>query len=91
MALFYGKHKVQNFDTWAPYFYGDQDRLHNAGARTVSVMRSATDPNEVHFIFEVSDPAAFFGALQSPEVGELMQKAGVLEQPVVYRLEEMPH
>lgn len=91
MALYYGKHKVKDYDAWRPYFDGDQQRIHSVGAKTINVMRGTEDPNDVHFIFEVPDIAAFAGVLQQPEVAEIMQKAGVLEQPVMYKLEELPH
>ena len=89
MPLFYGKHKVQDYETWRPYFDGDQDRIHRVGAKTLNVMRSAHDPNEVHFVFDVPDPAAFLAELQHPEVAALMQRAGVLEQPSMYQLQEL--
>jgi hypothetical protein len=91
MALYYGKHKVKDYDAWRPYFDADQPRLNGVGATAVSVMRSANDPNEVHFIFDVPDFAAFAGVMQSPELGEVMQKAGVIEQPSIYKLEEPGH
>ena len=91
MALYYGKHKVKDYDAWRPYFDGDQHRIHSVGAKTISVMRSTEDPNDVHFVFDIPDFGAFMGMLQTPETGEIFQKAGVMEQPVVYRLEELPH
>jgi hypothetical protein len=92
MALYYGKHKVQNYDAWRPHFDADQERIHSVGAKCLSVLRSTADPNDVHFVFDVPDMAAFLGVLQTPETAEIMQKTGVLEQPVIYRLEDLqPH
>ncbi len=54
-------------------------------------MRSTEDTNAVHFIFEVPDINAFGPVLETPEVGGGWQKAGVLEQPVMYQPEELPH
>lgn len=89
MALYYGKHKVSDYQQWRPYFDGDQERIHTAGAKCLSVMRSTDDPNEVHFLFDVPDPQKFFSVLQSAETAGIMQQAGVLEQPKIYRLEEL--
>jgi hypothetical protein len=89
MALYYGKHKVADYDTWRPYFDADHDRLTSVGAKCISVLRSAEDPNDVHFVFDIPDFAAFMGALQQPSAAEIMQKAGVLEQPVIYKLEAL--
>jgi hypothetical protein len=88
MAYYYGKHKVRDYEQWRPYFDGDQQRIHSAGARCLNVMRSTEDPNEVHFLFDVPDLHRFLSVLQAPETGDIMQKAGVLEQPQIYRLEE---
>ena len=86
MALYYGKHRVRDYEHWRPYFDRDQDRLHKVGAKCVNVMRSTNDPNEVHFVFDVPDLGAFLGALGNPETADIMQQAGVLEQPTVYEL-----
>lgn len=89
MALYYGKHKVRDYAAWRPYFDGDQGRLQNIGVKLVNVMRSAEDPNEVHFIFDIPDFGAMMNLLQAPDTQEILQKAGVLEQPVIYKLHAM--
>ena len=90
MPLIYGKHRVKDYDHWRPYFDNDQQRIHSVGAKTLSVMRSTSDPNEIHFVFDVPDPEAFGAALADPEVGQIMQAAGVLDQPTMYILHEIP-
>jgi hypothetical protein len=89
MALYYGKHKVQDYEAWRPHFDADQDRIHSVGAKCLSVLRSTSDPNDVHFVFDVPDMAAFLGVLQTPETAAIMQKAGVLEPPTMYKLDEL--
>jgi hypothetical protein len=89
MALYYGKHKVRDYEQWRPYFDGDQERIGRVGAKCLNVMRSTDDPNEVHFIFDLPDVHAFVGELQGPEVAELFQRAGVLEPPKIYRLQDV--
>ena len=89
MAHYYGKHKVADYDAWRPYFDGDAARRESVGVTTVNVMRSAADPNEVHFIFDVPDMPAFAAIMQDPQFGEIMHKAGVLEQPSIYKLEAL--
>jgi hypothetical protein len=89
MALYYGKHNVRDYDEWRPYFDGDQERIHAAGATCLNVMRSADNPNDVHFLFNVPDLQKFLSVLQSPETAGIMQQAGVMEQPIIYRLEEL--
>jgi hypothetical protein len=86
MALYYGKHKVRDYEAWRPYFDDDQERIKRTGAKLVNVMRSAEDPNEVHFLFDIPDFDAFMGTLNEPGTMEIMERAGVLESPVLYRL-----
>ena len=89
MALYYCRHQVKDYDAWRPYFDADQPRIHSVGAKTVSVMRSTDDPNNVHFVFDIPDLEAFMGQMQSQELQDILQKAGVMEQPVFYGLEEL--
>lgn len=88
MALYYGKHKVRDFDHWRPYFEGDQQRLNHIGVRLVHLLRGADDPNEVHFIFDVPDLHAFLSLLQQDDSKKLLHEAGVLELPVLYQMQE---
>ena len=91
MALYYGKHKVKDYDAWRPFFDTDEERSWSHGATAVSVMRSVSDPNEVHFVFDVPDLDAFMTMMQSPQLGAILEQAGVLEHPIMYRLEEVRH
>ena len=87
MALYYGKHKVKDYSQWRVLFDGDQDRLASIGVILLNVMQSIDDPNEVHFIFDIPDFGAFVHMMQTPHSKGLLLKAGVLEQPVIYRLQ----
>ena len=89
MALYYGTHKVVDYDAWRPYFDNDDAQREALGTKVISVMRSAHDPNEVHFIFDVADLGKFGAFMQNPEMAAMMQKAGVLEQPVIYKMETL--
>jgi hypothetical protein len=87
MALYYAKHKVRDYNYWRPFFDADMERLRTIGAKCIKIMQSADDPNEVHFLFEVPDLYQFLDELQGK--GDLMKKAGVIEQPWLYRLESI--
>jgi hypothetical protein len=92
-TFFYGtllrKHKVRDYEQWRPYFDGDQQRIKSAGAKCVNIMRSTDDPNEIHFLFDVPDLPRFLSILEAPETAGVMEQAGVLEQPKLFRLEEL--
>ena len=87
MALYYGKHKVRDYNQWRTLFDEDQERLGTIGVQLVKVMQSTDDCNEVHFIFDIPDFGAFLHMMQTPQSKGLLLKAGVLEQPVIYRLQ----
>ena len=91
MALYYGKHKVADYDAWRPHFDGDEARRSSVGAKTVSVMRSTDNPNEVHMVFDIPDFPAFMGLLQSEETQAAMKNGGVLETPTVWMLQDLAH
>jgi hypothetical protein len=89
MALYYGKHKVRDYDAWRPYFDGDQGRLQSIGVKLMNVMRSTSDPNEVHFIFDIPDFEAMMSLMQTPDTQAIMREAGVMESPIIYKLHAM--
>jgi hypothetical protein len=89
MALYYGRHKVRDYAEWRPYFDGDQGRLSGLGVKLIRMMQTTDNPNEVHFIFDIPDFEAFINMLQNPESQDLLQKAGVLERPTIYKLHAM--
>ena len=89
MAIIYGKQKVTDFNHWHPIFNADNARREAASAKLVSLSQSVGDPNEVHFVFDVSDMGAFMGLLQSPEMAQTMKDAGATERPTMYSMEEM--
>jgi hypothetical protein len=87
MALYYGKHKVRDYDHWRPFFDSDQKRIESVGAKCINVLRDTADPNDVAFIFDVPDFTAFMNLMQDPETQDIMQQAGVVTEPVIFRLE----
>lgn len=91
MALYYGSHKVNDYDTWRPYFDADDAARTSIGAKCVSVMRSTEDSNKISLVFDIADVSAFVDFIKAPERGEVMQKAGVLEKPLFYKLEEIAY
>jgi len=81
MPFLYGSHKVRDFAAWKPFFDADAPRRAEAGMRLKHLFRNAADPNDVHLLFEVDDPARAAAMLQSPQTQRIMQEAGVLSPP----------
>ena len=50
----------------------------------VEVFRGLQDPNDVHFVFEVSDLVKVQQLFSSPETLAVFEKAGVIGQPDMY-------
>jgi hypothetical protein len=81
MYYAYGHHKVADYENWKPVFDSDEQRRLNYGIHVHKLFRSEQDANDVHLIFAVDSLEGFEQCVQDPALGELMQKAGVLEKP----------
>jgi hypothetical protein len=82
------RHKVRGFDAWKPYFMGDAERQRNAGFTRWHLTRNKHDKNELVIIFECEDLDKAKPMFSDPALAELMKKAGVLDQPTVFFLED---
>lgn len=89
MARFYLSHSVENFEKWKPIFDDDEERREGAGLSTVGVYRKVGDENSLLVVFEGDDTQAMKAMLASPELGEKMKEAGVLEPPVTFAGEKL--
>ena len=83
------RHKVRDYDAWKPYFVGDVKRHHDATFTRWHITRSAQDKNELVIIFECEDLEKAKTITSDPSLAELMKKAGVLDQPTIYFLEDV--
>jgi heme-degrading monooxygenase HmoA len=88
MAKVFAHHKVADYAKWRKVFDEMTALRTSFGSTGQSVMRSASDPNEIVVITEwlSVDKARAFS--QSPDLKEAMQKGGVISQPEVLFLEE---
>jgi len=83
MAKMFLHHPVADFDKWRPVFDGDAARRDSAGLTNVRVLRDADDPNSVWLVSD-GDPAKLEEMLSDPELGKVMQEAGVTAPPQVF-------
>jgi hypothetical protein len=83
------RHKVRDFNAWKPYFVGDSKRQRDAGFTRWHLTRNANDKNEVVVIFECDNLEKARPVFSDPSLAELMKKAGVMDQPTVYILEDV--
>ncbi len=80
-------HKVKDFNAWKPFFEGDEGEQVKNGIVVNKLFRSVEDPNDVHILFEFSDAVNVQKFFMDPRLKTLMQKAGVLNEPIVHILE----
>lgn len=83
------RHKVRDLGAWKPFFVGDAKRQRDAGFTGWHLTRNKYDMNELVIIFECADLDKAKPMFSDPSLAELMKKAGVLDQPTVFFLEEI--
>jgi hypothetical protein len=83
------RHKVRDFDAWKTFFYTDDKRQRDAGFTSWHLTRNKDDVNELVIIFECTDLDKAKAVMSDRSLAELMKKAGVLDQPTVFFLEEI--
>ena len=83
------RHKVKDFNSWKSFFVGDAQRQRDAGFTHWTLTRNKHDQNEVIVIFECADLDKARQLTSDPSLAELMKKAGVVDQPTFFFLEEI--
>ena len=80
------RHRVADFSKWKAAYDSHLPARQKAGLKEKHLLRNIDDPNEVILLFEAEDieKAREFG--NSPDLGEAMQKAGVVDKPDIYFL-----
>ena len=81
------KHKVKEFDVWKSAFDKDTARRQAAGSLGGTVFCSADDPHEVTVLLEWDNLANIQTFMDSPELKQTMDAAGVMEKPTVWVLD----
>ena len=73
------RNKVQEFDHWKNVFDANLEPPRAAGLALSLMWRSADDPNEVFFLFEVEDRGRAEAFMRAPESSATGEEAGVIE------------
>jgi hypothetical protein len=72
------RNKVKDYDFWKGGFDSDRAAQQRAGLTLLNLWRSADDPNEVFFLFQVTDRTQAEDFMHSPEAAQAIRKYGVL-------------
>ncbi|HVO74482.1 MAG TPA: hypothetical protein VMT35_10705 [Ignavibacteriaceae bacterium] len=89
MAYVLVRHKVSDYKKWKPIYDGHESTRKKSGSKGARLFRGADDPNKVIILMEwdsFENAKKFAG---SQDLKETMQKAGVLEMPDVFFLDEI--
>jgi heme-degrading monooxygenase HmoA len=85
------RHKVEDYARWRP-IYDQHAATRKAGGASGTaagrVFRSAENPNELVLLLEWDDLDKARQFAQSEDLRQTMQRAGVVDQPDVYFLNE---
>ncbi len=76
------RNRVKDFDAWKSVFDENLGAAQEAGLGLENLWRSLDDPNDVFFIFTVSDLEAAKGFLAAPSSAEAGERAGVIDGEV---------
>ncbi|MEK6322545.1 MAG: hypothetical protein AABN33_12790 [Acidobacteriota bacterium] len=73
------RNKIADFEKWKAVFDSHADAQREAGLRLEHLWRSVEDPNNIFFVFEVSDIEKARAFINAPEAEEAGRASGVLD------------
>ena len=78
------KHRVEDFDSWFKLFLEDETNRKENGVNHHNVFKVPGDEGDVIVHLMLDDPEKFENFFNSERRKDITEKAGVLEQPVLY-------
>jgi hypothetical protein len=81
------RHKVADFTQWKAVFDAHRGTRQDAGLKEKYVLRGVQNLNEVVILLEAEDLQKARAFMDSADLREVMDKAGVLGKPDVYFLQ----
>ena len=82
------RHKVTDYEQWKAAFDAHSLTRQANGSRGGQLFRNASDPNEVVMLLEWHDLEKAREFAQSEDLHEVLQRAGVVDQPTIYFLKD---
>ncbi len=83
------RHKAKDFDKWKPVYKEHGATRKKAGCKGGRVFRNANDPSETIVLFEWDNLKNARAFAESADLRQTMERAGVIDKPDVYFLEEI--
>lgn len=88
MARLFVRHHVADYSKWRDGYDAFDDRRHELGVKEDGVFQAVDDPNDVTVWHEFEEPGQAAEFIQSRDLREVMQRAGVEGQPEIWITEE---
>ncbi len=82
------KHKVKDYNAWLPFFQNHKGAREAASLKEERVHRSLADPNDVVVVMRYGDIEKAKAFFTSADLKATMQRAGVLEAPTIYLVDD---
>jgi heme-degrading monooxygenase HmoA len=80
------RHQVEDYPRWRTAFDDHEDFRKESGEKSARVFQSSDDPNDVLLVFGWESEESGRRFLDSDNLKEAMQKAGVIGKPEVHFL-----
>ena len=82
------RYKVTDYEKWKSAFDAHSVTRQANGSRGGQLFRNASDPNEVIMLLEWDVLETAHQFVQSEDLREVMQQAGVVDHPTIYFLKD---
>jgi len=83
------RHKIEDYAKWRPeYDEHGASRRKASGCKGTHVFRNSENPNEIVILLEWDELENARQFIQSEDLREAMQRAGVADQPDIYILDD---
>ena len=89
MANILVKHTVEDYDAWKPHYDDDASAREAHGERGYRLFHVSGEPNEIVMVFEWDSAENAREFLESSDLREVMEEAGVVGEPEIYFLDEI--
>jgi len=89
MITLMARHTVKDWDTWFAMYQEQRGQLAQMGVTREAALRLATDGNDVVVVHEfdtLEAAQAFLEASQGPDMGQMLEAAGVLPETMTMEL-----
>ncbi len=84
MPTIFLQHRVADYDAWRPAYDEDVERRSAAGLSEIGVFRKTGDENLVLLVWGAENVESFQAMLNSEDLKDKMQEAGVVSEPEIW-------